>query len=460
MFARLACLTALTASLAACSADEPPEPKKADQFAQVLAVAPQDDSQLGRIVLPAAAVAEIKRPDLGDVRVFDSAGRTLSLALGYDKSGESSLLKAQDLPAIPIQMAPSGEVTPINVAVKAGEATKVEVFATDAAGATTRRDAILVDTRALALPVAAMELAATLPQGRPTTFRIDTGADLKTWEPLAEKVLLRPGSDPEVLGTPRIALPSVNLRDRYMRISWDADGDVKLTGAKLFEATVRQPARIELDTTGAKLSNPHELRFAPQLAVPIAAVELELQGSDGIVPVQLFGRDVPSQPWGLLATGTLKQGGGRISLELSGANLREYRIVADQRSAGFSKEPKVTLAVDPVTVFAAFNDQPPFNLAVGNTAAKPAWFDPGDLGTDSDLLRAWKHPAEIAGAGDVPVILLAPAAPESAFEPRKVALWGALLLATALLAFAAFRLMRAGAAQKDDPEPTPDIEAA
>ena len=83
-------------ALAACTAEEAPEPKKPDEYAQVLALAPKANDKLGRVVLPAAAVAEIVRPDLGDVRIFDAKGRKLSLALAYGRSGESSLLKAHD----------------------------------------------------------------------------------------------------------------------------------------------------------------------------------------------------------------------------------------------------------------------------------------------------------------------------------------------------------------------------
>jgi hypothetical protein len=239
----------------------------------------------------------------------------------------------------------------------------------------------------------------------------------------------------------------VNLRDRYIRVSWDAGPDIAVTGAKLFEAVARQPARVELETSGAALDpkNGRELRFAPQIAVPIAAVKLNMTGSDGIVPVELFGRNDRSEPWGLLARGTLKQGEGPISLELSGSTVREYRLAADPRSSGFSKVPKVSLVVDPITVFAAFNETGPYNLAVGHPDAKPAWFDPADLGKPSDLLRAWRREAEVASAGEAPVILLAPAAPETAFDPRNIALWVALLLATGVLGFAAWRLMRANA---------------
>lgn len=443
---RLACAALICASLIGCSTEEAPEPKKQDDFAQVLAVAPTAGNALGRVVLPAAAVAEIKRADLGDVRIFDAKGRTLSLALGYDRSGESSLLKSNDLPAIPITQTNGGAAVPIAVAVTAGDAI-VAVTATDAAAAAVPRGAILIDTRELTLPVTGIELNAILPKQVPVTFTLEQGSDLKTWQPLAEKVLLRPGNDPEVLGQPRIALSGVNLRNRYVRVSWDAAPEVSVTGAKVFEAVERPPARVELETSGAALTNPHELRFAPQIAVPIAAVKLEMAGQDGIVPVELFGRNDRSEPWGLLARGTLKQGEGALQLELSGSTTREYRLVADQRSSGLSQVPKISLSVEPITVFAAFNEGGPYSLAVGHADAKPAWFDPADLGKPSDLLRAWRREAEVASAGDSPVILLAPAAPETPFDPRSLALWGALLLGVAVLGFAAWRLLKAGGAE-------------
>lgn len=454
MLARLVLIASLglAATLAGCAEEQRPEPTKPDQFEVALAVAPQAEGKLGRVVLPAAAVAEIKRADLGDVRIFDAKGRTLSLALGYDKSGESSVLKTSDLAAIPIAAGDATTAVPVSVEVKAGD-TSVAVTATDAAIAVDERVAVLIDVRALTLPVVGIELKAELPRQVPVTFTLESGEDLKTWQPLAEKVLLRPGSDPEVLGQPRIALPAVNLKDRYVRISWEAQPDVQVSGVRLFEAVERPEPRVDLETSGGTLSNPHEMRFAPQLAVPIAAVKLEMTGQDGMVPVQLFGRNDRSEPWGLLATGTLKQGEGALRLELSGATLKEYRLLADKRSAGFSKVPKVSLSVEPITLFAAFNDEGPFNLVTGHPDAKPAWFDPADLGKPSDLLRAWRRPAEVASAGDAPVILLAPAAPESGFDPRTLGLWAALLAGAGVLAFAAWRIMRAS--RKEAPQPTP-----
>ncbi|NCU13113.1 MAG: DUF3999 domain-containing protein, partial [Sphingomonadaceae bacterium] len=133
----------LAATLGGCAEEQRPEPTKPDQFEQALAVAPQVEGKLGRVVLPAAAVAEIKRADLGDVRIFDAKGRTLSLALGYDRSGESSVLKTSDLAAIPIAAGDATTAVPVSVEVKAGD-TSVEVTATDAAIAVDERVAVLI----------------------------------------------------------------------------------------------------------------------------------------------------------------------------------------------------------------------------------------------------------------------------------------------------------------------------
>lgn len=447
---RLICLSLLAAGLTACSAEEAPEPKKADEFGLVLAVAPKGENELGRVSLPAAAIAELKRTDLGDVRIFDAKGRTLSLALGFDRSGQSAALKESDLPAIPIAAGTDAPAVPVEVAVKAGD-TAVQVTTSDAAAAVDEKVSVLIDTRALTLPVAAIELDATLPKQVPVTFALEWSEDLKTWQPITEKVLLRPGDDPELLGQPRIALPSVSLRNRYVRISWMAAPGIEVKGARVFEAVERQPGRVDMDTSGAALASPHEMRFAPQIVAPISSFKLEMTGPDGIVPIELYGRNDPSEPWGLLARATLRQGGGAETLELSGSNLREYRLVADRRSAGLSQVPKVTIAVEPITLLAAFNGQGPFNLAVGHKDAKPAYFDPGDLGKPSDLLRAWRREADVAIAGDAPVIMLAPAMPEPRFDPRKWALWAALLLGTAVLGFAAWRLMKAQGSDKRAP---------
>ncbi|MFN3517351.1 MAG: DUF3999 family protein, partial [Novosphingobium sp.] len=440
----------LAAALSGCAEEQRPEPTKPDQFEVALAVAPQDEGKLGRVVLPAAAVAEIKRPDLGDVRIFDAKGRSLSLALGYDRSGGSSVLRTSDLPAIPIAAGKATTPVPVSVEVKAGD-TALAVTATDAAIAVDERVAVLIDTRTLALPVVGVEIKADLPRRVPVTFTLEAGEDLKTWEPLAQKVLLRTGNDPEVLGQPRIALPSIRLKDRYVRISWEAVPDVNVSGVRVFEAVERPEPRVDLETSGAALASAHEIGFAPQIAVPIAAIKLEMTGQDGMVPVQLLGRNDRTEPWGLLASGTLKQGEGALTLELSGATLKEYKLLADKRSAGFSKVPKVSLSVEPITLFAAFNNEGPFNLVTGNIDAKPAWFDPADLGKPSELLRAWKRPAEVASAGEAPVILLAPAAPETPFDPRTLGLWAALLLGVGVLGFAAWRIIRAGRTDSAQP---------
>jgi Protein of unknown function (DUF3999) len=68
------------ALLAACQGEKAAEPSGPDGFAFSAPVEPQGSNALQRIEVPAAALVAIKRQDLGDIRVFDSRGKALSIA--------------------------------------------------------------------------------------------------------------------------------------------------------------------------------------------------------------------------------------------------------------------------------------------------------------------------------------------------------------------------------------------
>ncbi|MBX9643079.1 MAG: DUF3999 domain-containing protein, partial [Novosphingobium sp.] len=126
----------------------------------------------------------------------------------------------------------------------------------------------------------------------------------------------------------------------------------------------------------------------------------------------------------------------------------EYRLVADQRSAGFSAAPRIELQYEPVVLIAAFNGKPPYTLAVGNKAAPSAYFGPGELLGDTPL-SARLPEAQVAAPAGTPVVKLAPPADGDPFSTKKLALWAALLLAVGVLAFAAVRLMKAPASSPE-----------
>ena len=97
----------------------------------------------------------------------------------------------------------------------------------------------------------------------------------------------------------------------------------------------------------------------------------------------------------------------------------------------------------PVTLAVAFNGDGPYRMMVGNPGAKPAIFALSELTNRNDSMGE----AKVLGAPATPTVDVSNNAANPAFSRRVVALWAALLAGVAVLAYTAFKLMRANAAQ-------------
>ncbi len=426
-------------ALAACQQDSPQAPKGPDDFALIVPVAQAQGGAVQRISLPPAALAAPRRADLGDIRLYDGKGRTLSLA--FEDAGSQAARQTHAFNALPIAAPQDSDLSGVSVRIDDGERS----VAVDAAEVTARtaRLAVLIDTRTLTDPAESIAFKADLPAQVAVNLTVESGSDLKTWDYLGEKVLYRTGAGQALLSAARLPQNGAGQRVRYHRISWQAAPGVAVNGAEVTTARQRPPERTALATRGAVLTDPHNLTFRPALAAPISAMKVSETGPDGLLPIRLFGRDAAEQPWVLLAEGTLRQNDKPALLELAGATMREYRLEADSRSAGFSSAPRLDLLLDPVTVIAALNGVEPYRLAIGNAEAKPAALPLGQVVEPAKL--AALPVAQAGGNGVPPVISLAPAEPDGPFSPRKLLLWGALLLGVGVLAFAAIRLLRSNA---------------
>jgi len=427
-------------ALTACQQDKVEPPKGPGDFALALTVTPAAGAGVQRISLPPAALVAFRRADLGDVRLYDANGRALALA--FEDRAASAASQAHEFAALPIA-GPQADDNGSSVSVRIEQGG--QSVALDAAEAVVRsaRLAVLLDTRELTDPAESVTFRAQLPKQVAVTVTVETSADLKVWDYLGDKVLYRPGDAPALLSTARLALQGADLHERYLRVSWPATPGFAVDGATVTTTRDRPPQRTAFATRGAVLADPHTLTFRLGLAAPIAAMRVSETGPDGVIPVRLLGRNAAEQPWTPLAATTLRQDGRPGLLELSGATMREYRLEADKRTAGFSAAPRVDLLLDPVTMLGAFNGVAPYKLALGHGAAAPSALPADQL---AEPAKVPTLPVAQTGSGGVPpVIDLAPAVPDSPYAPRKLALWAALLLGAAVLAFAAIRLLRGNA---------------
>ncbi|MFI4982065.1 MAG: DUF3999 family protein, partial [Nevskiales bacterium] len=424
-------LVAIALLLAAsCSGKEGDPAAGPGSFALSLPVEPAPDAQVQRVDLPAQAIVALKRADSGDIRVFDARGKPLSIArLAEDPAKFSTV----HLSAIPFNAKEGAESAP-SVSVSVTQSDHAVTVDTGGGHEAAQQSGVLIDTRQVKEPAVDLTLDATLPAQRPVTMSVKASSDLKAWEPLAEQVLFRPGDGPALLGSGAIDLHGEKLEHRYLLVSWSSSANATVTGATLRTAPNPPPQRIAIPVNGLKLGDGHVLQFALPPSPAPAAMRLTMTGQDGVVPVSLFGRNATEQPWTPLAVGVLRQNDG--AARLAAGDLREFKLEADARSAGFSQAPRLEFQYEPVGLLVAFNGAGPYRLAVGNAAASPAFLNAADLTAQTGPYAT----ACVESGGQLAPIQLQASGGDTPFGKRKLLLWGTLLLGVAVLAVAAYWL--------------------
>ena len=438
---RLLVFTALLA--AACTSKPPPDADVSEAYSVQLAVTPAPGNGAQRIALPAAALVALRGASWGDVRVFDQRGRSMAIALEGEPTDLEFPPSFREFVANPIKDA-KADLGSSQVSVRIeqdGQAVGVEAGRASPAAPS---QAVLLDTRSVDRPVDAIFIRATLPKYVAATVAIESSSDLNTWDWLGEKVIYRAADNPAAPDLPtnsRFALHGADLRGRYLKLSWTSAPGVQVTGATLAIPTVRQQPRIVLPTKGAALSSPHELEFSVRFSARLAAVRVTETGPDGPLPITLYGRDGPEQPWSVVARGVLRQEGKPVELDLSVTRFASYKLEADSRTSGFARAPRIELMVEPLTVLAVFNGLAPYRLAAGNPLGQARFLSvqevAGSAGEAGSLPTATVAEGPARGPIDVD-----PAAIQAASSSRQLALWLVLLAGTAVLAFAVWRLMR------------------
>ncbi len=451
----IAFLLALLA--AGCRPDPAMNVSKPEAFARHAVLQPAGGGRLQRVTLPPALLAAAKRRDLGDIRLFDARGRLVAMALLQPDTG-SGPRTTVDLPVYPV-LGGGGELkdTHLSIRVEEGEvaqAVTVDRFSADKIP----MPAVLLDARALRDPVQAIVLRAEVPGGRPVPLTLLTSPNLKDWEPLAQKVLFRPAAGGPMLGGAQVALNGADLRGRFVGISWTGSSGVALRGASAVLAGDTKAGRVAIATAPLSLANAHQLHLQLPDNERLSALRVTAAPADGIMPVRLYGRNPGRDRWSALAAATLSPERGASTIELPAAPMASYKIEADRRTAGFSAAPRVELLFDPVELLVALSGTPPYRLAVGQPAAPPnfltlAEIAPADASVDLGRLP---RATLASAAAPPPTILVQGQAAAGTQDMRKLVLWAALFLGTLVLAWAAFRLVRAnspGASSREEGAP-------
>jgi hypothetical protein len=454
-------ITALLAwPLAAAAA---PDANDAKSYALRLPIRAAEGAGLQRLPLPAQALVTLQTSGYNDVRIFNAQGQAVPMALTQAQQTQTERQQialtaypilggadtaAQDMVSLRIEDGQGGRVVQLDTSGKPPSITQKVVGA-------------LLDARAVAAPVVALELQADVPNAQPISFYVQASKDLKTWRPVADTVLYRVEGAALATGN-RIELAGgIDVKDNYLRITWSdaagADAKVAVKGALLSTArSTASPSRVSA-SIAATLSQPHELSFALPFATPIAALKIKAPGSNVLVPVRVLGRNDRSQAWVPLASTVvynLSSAGKEqtnAALELGAAPYREIKIEADKKTPGFAAVPAISVEFEPAQLVFLASGNAPFTLAAGLASAGSAYLPVQSLmpgyqsGAENNL------PAAAVAATNTPVTegAAASAAPvvqtqiTSQVPPtRNLILWAVLIGGALALAFMAWVLMK------------------
>lgn len=446
MSSRTLGLALLAFTAASCAKAPPADPSKPDAYALQSSLEPAPGGALQRLALPADVLVALRRTDLGDIRVFDGRGKIVPIALVA--TGSAAARHRTSVPVYPVS-GPASALGEPGLSIRIENKNLARVVTVDSSSPPTSRtappSAMLLDTHGLREPVQSIALDMDIPAGKPVPLTLLSSADLKHWEPLAEKILFRPADGSVLLGGATVTLPGVDLSNRFVSIDWGDASGVVVRSAGVVTASVAPAARIAVaTTTTASLADPHEMRFDLPDVARLAAIRVTPADSEGVLPVKLFGRGQADRPWTLLSATTLRPGDGSNLLELSGLPTTSYRLVADGRTAGFSAPPRLELLFDPVELLVGLNGKPPFRLAAGLAAAPANYLSLAEMAPRGSPRLADLPQATLAVAsGPRPIVTLQAETPGGALDARKLLLWSALLVGVLVLAFAALRLARA-----------------
>jgi hypothetical protein len=412
-----------------------------DYFAHRFALDLDTTAAYYTAVLPAAVYAA-SRNNLGDVRVFNGTNEPVPYSLDAAQPAAQAPVR-QTVRWFPLPSSDTGQNgLPTGVSIAPNGALHVTLNAR--APVTHASDLIDLGNPSGHLAALLIHVQNENYQGR---VSVETSADLRSWQAVTQTTLLKVNYSGNTLAQERIPLDGV--RARYMRLHWldraPAIASVEMEVQPDAKSTVAEPARAWLDgVTAQPGKTAGEYRFETQGAYPIDRLKLDLPQPNTVVRATVYSRPNQVSPWRRLTSSTLfrlENLAGEQSnppLEITPDTDHEWRIVVDTRNGGLGNGTLVVHAGwRPATLTFIARGTPPFTLAVGNSRLTST-----AISRDELLVNA----ASPIAQAQVGKALSAPPGQEQDTTPatpdaiRQYVLWGALLLAVALLGVMAWRL--------------------
>ncbi len=447
------------ASLSAVAAEKPAD------YAYGLRIDASGSEALYDVALPAAVYQGVTRRDLGDVRVFNSAGEVVPHALRPRRTETAEAGATVPLTLFALKAAAGIALDGLAISVRrsADGAVSVDVKSPGAPVAAKATVAYLIDLTTQDRALRAIDLDWKNAEGFSGKMRIDASDNLATWRTLVSAApLLNLEAAGQRLQQKRIELPQ--QKAKYLRLAWVKEEDAKnlpeLTAAsgELAEKFIEAP-REWASFSAVAGEKAGEYVFDLKGKFPVDRLRLGLPEANTVVQIEVLARDKAEQPWRSItrvAAYRLRQGGGEIvspDIHIGTQAGRWWMIRVDQRGGGLgSSMPTLNAGWMPHQLVFAARGVPPFTLAYGNRAAQPGALAiesliPGYRDDAGATVRAAKADAKPtvnvqAAAMQTQQALGGEARLQEQTDWKRWSLWGVLGFGVLVMGVMAWRLMK------------------
>jgi hypothetical protein len=431
-----------------------PKPSKPDDFAYGLRLQVEGQSALWQLPLPAAVYSHVTRADLGDVRIFNALGQTVSYALHRPVASLQPAPATIALPFFPLHvLRPEGGHAQ-TLKVRRDPQGRVLDITSNVKPVTpsTQISAYLIDVSHLKGTLASLTInwQREHKQGFSTTVRLEHSQDLVDWQPLVPKAVLADlQSGSYNLAHRDIAVPTSHAA--YLRLAWPkALRHVRLTTVQ-GRLRQRQLPPLHHWTRVAGVVDPskaHTYHFDTGGYWPVDRLRVEFDEPNMVADVRLQSRPAHEATWQQrfralvyqLQTADTSVQSKPLVLPVTSDRHWRLQIVADAQTAT-DRQPTLAFGWIPHTLTFVAQGAPPYTLAYGSARAAPSERPVATL-----LKKIGKAEAasliKPAQAGDAFTLggadrLLPPPAP---LPWKQIVLWSVLLTGAMVLAYMVQRL--------------------
>lgn len=444
------CAALLCAVPLTVSADTPAD------YSHALPLRVSGNNALIQLRLPPAVYLHARNAQLDDVRVFDAAGKALPFALLEPPPPSAG---ARTLSAAIFPVLGEGKEAPAEqIDVRTAAGATISTSSRRAGQAGQQLNALVLDFGPAAAEQAINALDFTLPSelaNYEAQVALEVSDDLRNWETHAYATLswLSNGAG-QTLAAKRMEFPARAFR--YGRLVWRAGTPLRFAAvhAQVPLAAADQGTLDSVTLHARPGRYTHDLVYQAAPAIAAERVGLSFGPGNVVMPVAIGeylllraprGHAGPRQEFVPRLHATFYQfvqnGAVRRSGDIAAGGMQATQWVL-RTEAGAAPRPALTLSWRPATLVFLVSGRAPYALHVGHAQAKGARRPIAEVapGLADTELRA----LEAALPGELQARQPATSADKntSAALPRKLVLWGVLLLGVAMLAAMVWKLSR------------------